>query len=64
MNCARKHMACSSHEWEVCMGPCAHREPREDKEQMLVCVTCSVAACILWPAADGGIKVLSAWLVQ
>ena len=35
------------------MGPCAHREPREDKEQMLACVTCSVAACILWAAADG-----------
>jgi len=53
MNCARKHMACSSHEWEVCMGPCAHREPREDKEQTLACVTCSLAACILQAAADG-----------
>lgn len=53
MNCASKHMACSSGEWEVCMGPRAHREPREDKEQMLPCVPCSVAACILRAAADG-----------
>lgn len=46
-------MACFSHEWEVCMGPSAHQEPHEDKEQLLSCITCSVAVYILGAAVGG-----------
>lgn len=68
MNCARKHMACSSHEWEVLYGAlCSPRALQGERADAgvhyLLYGSLHPLGCSGW-GAGGRIKVLTVWLVQ